>query len=92
MQTKNSFAFTRINFILLGIAIGVILLGFVLMSGKGSTEDTFNPAIFDARHILVAPMVCLAGYLFMIVAILYRPARKADASPTVEPANPKPEA
>lgn len=73
MQHKNVFAFSRINFILLGISLATIVLGFLLMSGKGSDENTFNPAIFDTRHIVVAPMVCLFGYLFMIVAILYRP-------------------
>ena len=43
------------------------------MSGSGSTEETFNPAIFDARHIKVAPAVCLFGYLFMIYAIVRKP-------------------
>lgn len=69
---KNQFAFSRINFILLAIGMAVVILGFLLMSGQGSGETTFNPAIFDAIHIRVAPVVTLLGYLFIIVAILYK--------------------
>lgn len=85
MPHKNAFAFSRINFILLGISLATIILGFILMSGKGSDETTFNPAIFDTRRIVVAPMVCLLGYLFMIVAILYRPKHEASE---VKPSTP----
>ena len=73
---KNNFAFARINFILLAIGMAIVILGFGLMSGSGSTEDHFNPAIFDTRHIVVAPLVCLFGYLFMVYAILHHPKEK----------------
>ena len=75
MPHKNAFAFSRINFILLGISLATIILGFILMSGKGSDETTFNPAIFDTRRIVVAPMV----------AILYRPKHEAGE---VKPSTP----
>ncbi len=74
---NKNFAFTRINFILLAIGMAIVVLGFILMSGPGSTETEFNPAIFDVRHIKVAPLVCLFGYLFMIVGIIYKPKSKA---------------
>lgn len=67
------FAFDRINFILLAIGMAIVIVGFILMSGSGSNETRFNAAIFDARHIKVAPLVCLAGYLFIIYAIIRRP-------------------
>lgn len=69
---KHEFAFTRTNFILLAIGMAVTILGFVLMSGSGSDTTTFNPAIFDALHIKVAPLVTLAGYLFIVYAILHK--------------------
>ena len=72
-QNKRVFAFDRVNFILLAIGMAVVILGMVLMSGSGSNEHTFNPAIFDAQHIKVAPGVCLFGYLFMIYGIMRRP-------------------
>ena len=79
MQNKSLFAFTRINFILLGIALLIIVVGFVLMSGPGRTDTHFEPSIFDQRRTVVAPMVCFVGYLFVIVSILYRPKHRDKA-------------
>lgn len=70
---KNNFAFARINFILLAISMVVVVIGYILMSGSGSTHEQFNESIFDFRHTTLAPIVCFFGYLMMIVAILYRP-------------------
>lgn len=68
---KNKLAFTRKNFILLAIGMAIVVAGFMLMAGSGSTETHFDPAIFSARRIKVAPAVCFVGFIFMIVAILY---------------------
>lgn len=48
----------------------LIAVGYLLMSGPGSTEQSFNPDIFSTRRIVVAPMFCLAGYLLIVVGIL----------------------
>ena len=69
---KHEFAFTKINFILLTIGMAIVIVGMVLMSGSGSSAERFNPDIFRPMRIKVAPMVCLFGYLFMIVAILWK--------------------
>lgn len=73
---KHVFAFTRVNFILLAVGMAVAILGFILMSGEGSGETTYNPAIFNALRIKVAPVVTLFGYLFILYAILYRKKEK----------------
>ena len=73
MKQKRVFAFDRMNFILLGIGMAAVILGLILMSGSGSTLDAFNADIFSARRIKVAPVVCFAGYLFIIYAILRKP-------------------
>ena len=52
------------------IACALILIGYILMSGSSSTEQSFNPAIFSTRRIVIAPMLCLAGYLLIILGIL----------------------
>ena len=78
-NNKRVFAFDRVNYLLLAVGMAVVILGMVLMSGSGSDEQTFNPAIFDARHIKVAPAVCLFGYLFMIYGILRRPRNEKQA-------------
>lgn len=71
MNNKN-FAFNKANFILLAIGVAIIVIGFILMSGSGSTEEAFNPEIFSARRIKVAPAVCFAGFAFVVVAIMYK--------------------
>jgi len=48
----------------------LIAIGFALMAGPGSTSEAFRPDIFSARRIVVAPAVCLAGYLLVAVSIL----------------------
>ena len=75
---KKVFAFDRVNFILLAIGMAIVILGLVLMSGSGSSEEQFNSEIFSTRRITVAPMVCLFGYLFMVYAIVRRPRDKKD--------------
>ncbi|MBQ6681449.1 MAG: DUF3098 domain-containing protein [Prevotella sp.] len=70
---KRNLAFGKINFILLAIGMAVVVLGFILMSGGASTEQAFDPSIFDARHIKVAPVVTFIGFVSIIVAIVYKP-------------------
>ena len=73
---KSKFAFGKQNYILLAIGAAAIILGFVLMGGPGSTETHFEPDIFSTRRIVVAPIVCFTGFVFMIFAIMFRPKNK----------------
>lgn len=82
---KKEFAFSRINFILLAVAMAIVVVGMFLMTGDSSAADKFNPEIFSAQRIKVAPLVSLAGYLLMIVAILF-PNKKAAKSEDNTPA------
>ncbi len=61
------------NFILLAIGMAIVVIGFILMAGSGSSEQAYNPDIFSARRIKVAPLVCLFGFLSMIYAVVYKP-------------------
>lgn len=73
---KRNFAFDRMNFILLAVGMAVVIVGFILMSGSGSTETSYDPDIFSARRIKVAPVVCLAGFVSMIYAVMRKPKDK----------------
>ncbi|MBR2192117.1 MAG: DUF3098 domain-containing protein [Bacteroidaceae bacterium] len=73
---KNNFAFGKLNYILLVVGFLIVVLGFILMSGGSTTEEAFNPDIFSTRRIVVAPLVCLFGFIFVVVAILVKPNRK----------------
>ena len=70
---KRDFAFGKANYILLAVGMAVVVIGFLLMGGAGSTEHAYNPDIFSARRIKVAPLVCLAGFVSMIYAVVRRP-------------------
>ena len=66
-------AFSKKNYILLASGRAIVIIGLVLMSGEGSAEGVFNPDIFSARRIKVAPLVSLFGFIFIMFAIMYRP-------------------
>jgi membrane protein len=66
----------KINYILIAVAVTVIIIGFVLMTGSPSTATEYNPDIFSFRRITLAPIVCLIGFLLVIVGIMYKPKEK----------------
>lgn len=66
--------FSPLNFWLMGGCLVLILLGYLFMSGGGSTEpDGFNPEIFSVRRIVVGPLLSFLGFLFMAFAIVCPP-------------------
>lgn len=78
-MSKKDFAFGKENFILIGIAIVFIVIGFILMSGGKSADGvSFNPEIFNTRRIVIAPMVTLFGFIFMIYGILKNSKNKVE--------------
>lgn len=71
MENKN-FAFGKINFILIGISMIIVVIGFFMMTGATSTTDAFDAEIFSPMRVKVAPIVCLVGFLSIIGGIMYR--------------------
>ena len=71
MKNKKEFIFSKKNYRLMIIGLGVIVLGFILMIGGGSKDpDMFNPDIFNFRRIRLAPALVLIGFGIEIFAIL----------------------
>lgn len=70
--TNNDFPFTSLNYRLLLIGLGIVVLGFILMSGGGSGDpNVFDETeVFSERRITWAPITVLIGYLFIVYAIL----------------------
>ena len=66
------FALGRSNLKLIAAAFAVIIIGFVLMAGPGSTPEHYNPDIFSFRRIVLAPTISFLGFVFMVFAILYK--------------------
>ncbi len=72
IKFMNQFPLRKKNFILIGIAVLLILTGFILMCGSTTTLE-FNPDIFSFRRITLAPIVCMLGFVLMVVGILWKP-------------------
>ncbi|REG90756.1 DUF3098 domain-containing protein [Flavobacterium aquicola] len=73
-ENKHEFLFEKVNYKILLIGIGVIALGFILMSGGGSDDpNVFNEEIFNFRRIRLAPTTVLIGFGITIYAILKNP-------------------
>lgn len=73
MMDKRDFAFDKMNYLLLAVGMIIVVIGFLLMTGPASTETAFEPDIFSARRVKVAPVVCLFGFVSMIYAVVRKP-------------------
>ncbi|MCC6371018.1 MAG: DUF3098 domain-containing protein [Bacteroidia bacterium] len=66
--------FSKKNYIILTVGTLLIALGYLLMIGGGSEDpNVFSESIFDFQRITLAPMVCLAGFVTIVIAIMWRP-------------------
>ena len=67
----QDFAFGKENYTIMLIGIGVIILGFICMSGGGSKDPgVFDPDIFSFRRITLAPILVVLGFVIEIYAVL----------------------
>jgi len=71
-MSKQNFAFTKENYVWLGVGIVLLVIGYVLMSGGGSDNPNEFHAdqLFSARRITLAPITVVAGYGTILYAIL----------------------
>ncbi|MEL6672679.1 MAG: DUF3098 domain-containing protein [Bacteroidota bacterium] len=71
--------FSRKNYMLMLLGVGLIAFGFFLMS-----LDEFIDASEFSISLYIAPILVVGGFVEIIYAILYRP--KAEVSPSNETA------
>lgn len=72
-ETETRMPLGRKNYLFMLIGVGIIILGFVLMSGGGSSDpNEFDYSMFSFRRITLAPVVVLAGFAFELFAIMKR--------------------
>ncbi|MGY8988403.1 MAG: DUF3098 domain-containing protein [Flavobacteriales bacterium] len=70
----SQFAFTKNNYIILGVGVLFIIIGLFLMQGGGSDDLTAtNPELLGFRRITLAPILIIGGFIINIFAILYSP-------------------
>ena len=81
------FCLGKINFIIMGIAALMIIVGFALTSGEPSTPDHFNPDVFSDTRVVYGPNICFFGYLLMIVGIVVKDPHTSKMADTEEVAS-----
>jgi hypothetical protein len=69
-----NFSMPSKNVKIIGIGLLVMVLGFVLMLGGGSSDpNVFNPAMFNFRRLVIAPIVIVLGIAAIIYGIMKTP-------------------
>lgn len=71
-EEKVTYPLGKINFILMGICLLLIIIGFWLMTGSANVGDTFNNDVFESRRVTVGPIIAFLGFVLMAFAIIYR--------------------
>lgn len=65
---------TKKNYVMMLVGLAIVVVGFVLMTGGGSDDPAvFSEKMFSFRRITLAPIVVIAGFVFEIFAIMWRP-------------------
>jgi hypothetical protein len=68
---KQSFVFEKKNYLLMGVGIMFMIIGYLLMQGGGSEDpNVFNEDIFNARRITWAPLMLIIGLIVEVYAIM----------------------
>ena len=72
-EDQKTLPFGKQNYIIVLVGIALIVLGFVLMIGGGSSDpDVFNEKMFNFQRLTLAPILVLAGFVVEIVAIFWK--------------------
>lgn len=73
-EKKQTFVFSKMNYILMLIGLGVMFLGYILMTGGGSDDpNVFSEELYSFRRITLSPILIIAGIVVEIFAIMHRP-------------------
>ena len=74
-ENEAQLLFGKANYVFVLVGIFFIIIGFLLMSGGGSSDPTvFNvDAIYHPRRITLAPILILLGFVIEIYAIVKKP-------------------
>ena len=67
------FALSRKNAVWILAGFGLMIFGYILMTGGGAKDpNVFNEEMFSFRRIVLAPLLIFAGFVFEIWAIMHK--------------------
>ena len=66
MSNKDKLAFSRINYILMVIGVGLLAIGFYIMS---IDKETYG---FGILGLTIGPVIVVIGFVVEFFAILYK--------------------
>lgn len=78
-------AFDRRNYVLMGIGLALIVVGYAIMAfdnSRGADERGVMLSLDSPLSLTVAPLLLLAGYVQVAVAVLWRPRTAATPPDT----------
>ena len=82
-NSKRAPLFRKTNYILMAVGLVVLIIGYLcLRGGAVSDPNTFNGEIFNARRLVVAPILMCAGLVIEVVAIMWHPHNKKEQENT----------
>ena len=65
------YTFKKRIYVIMLIGLGLIVLGFLLMSGGASEDPTkFSQEIFSFRRITLATVIVMLGFIIEVFAIM----------------------
>jgi uncharacterized membrane protein YhdT len=71
-MSKFSLSTKNVRFVLIGLI--VMVAGYILMAGGGSSDpNVFNPDIFNFRRLVISPLLVIIGIVIVILAIMKKP-------------------
>ena len=71
MENNEKMAITPRGLKLLLAGLIVMISGYILLAGSGSSDpEVFNYDMFDFRRMVAAPVVIISGIVIEVVAIM----------------------
>ena len=69
-----NFSMPSKNVKIIAIGLLVMIVGFILMIGGGSSDpNVFNPAMFNFRRLTLAPIVIIIGIVVILWGLMKTP-------------------
>lgn len=78
------FPLGKINFIIIAMALAMIVVGFILISGGATADGSFNSEVFSTTRIVVGPTLAFLGFIAVGVGIMWAGKKTEDKENTTD--------